>query len=357
MATPLPDSRTKEPCDICELLHFALSERATDIHFEPGPDGGQVRFRVDRFFRTIRSVDAATFSRQIGRIRVLAHLPGYESFKPQEGRISSEESGIDADVRVSIIPSAGGEKAVLRLLTLQKSITPLRDLGFSEACFEGLLQVSRRQSGMVLFCGPSGSGKTTTLYSLIQHLMQIRKNEWQFVSVEDPVERRIPGMTQLEIRPQFDLTFPSALKYLLRQDPEVIVVGEIRDAETAAVAVQAAFTGHLVLSTMHTAFAPETILRLERMGIPEYQILSAVNLVFTQRLIRKKCGKCEDGCEACGRTGYSGLIPVGECTDPRDIIGTRILGRESAAQRLRSEAQELIKLGLTTYDEVNRVFE
>ncbi len=357
MDTSLENFRSDNGCEITKLLQAAFEQRATDIHLEPYEGGGRIRFRVDRFFRVVSTTDRAVMERLIGRIRVLAHLPSYESFRPQEGRIDPEEIGIQADVRVSIIPCIGGQKAVLRLLSLSASVSILADLGFAEDTLNALLGVSRFNSGLVLVCGPSGSGKTTTLYSLVQHLMQLRGNEWQFVSVEDPVERRIAGMTQIEVKPHFDLSFPSALKYLLRQDPEVILVGEIRDSETAAVAVQAAFTGHLVLSTMHTGFAAEAILRLVRMGIPEYQILSSVNLVITQRLLRRKCDACKHGCTVCLFSGYAGLVPVGECSYPEDLLPSGPFHRERAAGPLRAQAEILVRSGLTTHEEVNRIFE
>lgn len=354
MGTSLENSLTNWECEVKSLLQLAFERRATDVHVEALDPGGRVRFRIDRFFHVIRTMDRPAFERMVGRIRVLAHLPSYESFRPQEGRIDSENSGISADVRVSIMPAVGGEKVVLRLLSLHESVTPLENLGFAEPCLNALKEVSRYRSGMVLVCGPSGSGKTTTLYSVMEHLLKIRGGEWQFVSVEDPVERRIPGVTQIEVKPQFDLTFPNALKYLLRQDPEVILVGEIRDAETASVAVQAAFTGHLVLSTMHTGFGAEAFLRLRRMGIEEYQLQSALNLVFVQRLLRRKHNCGEGGCAQCGYTGYFGLIPIGRFHLPRELVLEEFTQREDAAIGLRTDAEILVAQGLTTYEEINR---
>ena len=337
------------------LLRGAFEARATDIHLEPFVQGARVRMRVDGLFRLAEETDSETMERMIGRIRVLARLPSYECMRPQEGRIDAETSGLPADIRVSIIPAVGGEKAVLRFMNQQGILLRLDDLGLQPEVLHDLLQVRRWRSGLILVCGPSGSGKTTTLYALAEHLMRERGEDWQFVSVEDPVERRIPGMTQVEIKPQFDLGFPSALKYLLRQDPEVILVGEIRDAETAAMAVQAAFTGHLVLSSMHVGSPREAVLRLQRMGIPEYQIEAAVRMVVSQRLLRRKCPHCASGCPRCSETGYAGLVPVGEVLHFGDPSAD---GRPAhAAEGLKAAVEHLILAGVTTHEEADRVLE
>jgi general secretion pathway protein E len=339
------------------LLAFAHGARATDLHLEPRPGGGWIRLRVDGFFKELGAVDQPGFDRMVGRIRVLAHLPSYESFKPQEGRINPEESGIPAEIRVSILPTVAGEKAVLRFLRLDSRVTTLEELGLGAADLLRFQEVARWRSGMILICGPSGSGKTTTLYALIHHLMEIHRRDWQFVSVEDPVERRIEGMTQVEVKPQYDLGFPSALKYLLRQDPEVIMVGEIRDADTASVAVQSAYTGHLVLSTMHVGFAHEAVLRFQKMGIKAYQLQSALRLVFTQRLLRKKCGACRSGCDACDQTGYLGLVPVGEFYEPSESVPAADAAQTKSALRMEEAARRLEKEGITTDEEIHRVLE
>jgi len=339
------------------LLAFAHDARATDIHLQPFQKEGRVRLRVDGFFKELGGLDRPDFERMVGRIRVLAHLPSYESFRPQEGRIDSDASGIPAEIRVSIIPTVSGEKVVLRLLRLDSSVMELDELGLGPEVLQRFKDVARWRSGMILICGPSGSGKTTTLYALIRHLMRVHCQDWQFVSVEDPVERRIPGMTQVEVKPQYDLGFPTALKYLLRQDPEVIMVGEIRDAETASVAVQSAYTGHLVLSTMHVGHAHEAVLRFQKMGIEAYQLGSALRLLFTQRLLRKKCGACRTGCGQCDHTGYLGLVPVGEFFAPSDFPVQDLSVEAKPAGRLEEAARRLEKEGITTDEEIHRVLE
>ena len=339
------------------LLAFAHDARATDLHLEPFQKGGRVRVRVDGFFKELGGLDRPDFERMVGRIRVLAHLPSYECFRPQEGRIDSDASGIPAEIRVSILPTVSGEKVVLRLLRLDSSVMELDELGLGPGVLLRFKDVARFRSGMILICGPSGSGKTTTLYALIRHLMQVHRQDWQFVSVEDPVERRIPGMTQVEVKPQYDLGFPTALKYLLRQDPEVIMVGEIRDAETASVAVQSAYTGHLVLSTMHVGHAHEAVLRFQKMGIEAYQLGSALRLLFTQRLLRKKCGACREGCTQCDHTGYLGLVPIGEFFVPLDFhVQDRSVEIEPGGM-LEEAARRLEKEGITTDEEIHRVLE
>jgi general secretion pathway protein E len=337
------------------LLRLAFDGRATDIHLEPFAQGARARMRVDGLFRLAEELDRKTLERMIGRIRVLAHLPSYECMRPQEGRIDAETSGLPVDIRVSIIPAVGGEKAVLRFMNQQGLLLRMEDLGFQPDVLQALRQVRRWRWGLILVCGPSGSGKTTTLYALTEYLMRERGEDWQFVSVEDPVERRIPGMTQVEVKPQFELGFPSALKYLLRQDPEVILVGEIRDAETAAMAVQAAFTGHLVLSSMHVGHPQEAMLRLQRMGLPEYQIEAAVRMIVSQRLLRRKCPSCVSGCPQCSETGYAGLVPIGEVFH---VGETSPDGRSAhAMEGLKAAAEHLIQAGVTTHDEAERVLE
>lgn len=318
------------------LLERALEENASDIHIEPLPDRVRVRFRVDGGLRTVREEPAQLAAPIAARIKVLADMDIADRRRAQDGRTSLAAKGRPVDVRISTVPSAYGETIVLRLLRRDAALLDLAALEFTEpfrAIFEYVMRLRR---GLFLITGPTGSGKTTSLYAMIERL---RQQPVKILSVEDPIEYFFPDITQVQVNEDAGLTFPTALRSFLRQDPDIILIGEIRDAETARIAIQAALTGHLVLATLHTSDAPGAIARLADMGIDRYLVAATLTGVVSQRLVRKLCAACkaerppnaaerglvdqtlgrasiavatENGCAQCRHTGYAGRIAIAE---------------------------------------------
>jgi general secretion pathway protein E len=309
----------------------------------------------------------------ISRLKIMAELDIAEKRLPQDGRISLRIGGRAVDVRVSTLPAAHGERAVLRLLDKTDAKFSLEGLGMSSEVMERFVHLIEQPHGIVLVTGPTGSGKTTTLYASLARLPTSTTN---ILTVEDPVEYELPGIGQTQVNPKIDLTFAKALRAFLRQDPDVIMIGEIRDVETAQIAIQASLTGHLVLATVHTNDAPSSVTRLIDMGVEPYLLSSSLLGVLAQRLVRKLCMHCRRrdtsgrwhpvGCDHCGNTGYKGRTGVYELMDVDDKIRSLIHSRAAESQifvaaeasglrPMREDGQRLVDEGITSLEEVLRV--
>ncbi|QBE63515.1 type II secretion system ATPase GspE [Pseudoduganella lutea] len=354
------------------LLTQALRDGASDIHVEPFEQISVVRFRVDGALRDIVKPRKAIHGSLISRIKIMAQLDIAEKRLPQDGRITLRVGGKPVDVRVSTLPTGHGERAVLRLLDKEAGRLDLQHLGMSEpmlARFNGLLA---QPHGIVLVTGPTGSGKTTTLYAALSLLNSTTTN---ILTVEDPIEYDLAGVGQTQVNARIDMTFAKALRAILRQDPDVIMIGEIRDLETAQIAVQASLTGHLVLATLHTNDSASAVTRLLDMGIEPFLLSSSLLGVLAQRLVRKLCGECKSfdgqqwhavGCDACGQTGYQGRVGIYELLQTTDRIRAQIHDRSSEAvikdtaladgmTTMRDDGERWLANGTTTLAELLRV--
>ena len=346
------------------LLTQAARDGASDIHIEPYEQHSSVRFRIDGTLREVVQPHRALHAALISRLKIMAELDIAEKRLPQDGRISLRIGTRAVDVRVSTLPSAHGERAVLRLLDKSGQRLRLRDVGMQGqtlARFETLVQ---QPHGLVLVTGPTGSGKTTTLYAALGELDATRSN---IMTVEDPIEYELPGIGQTQVNARIELDFARALRAILRQDPDIIMIGEIRDFETAQIAIQASLTGHLVLATLHTNDAVSAVTRLTDMGIEPFLLSSSLLGVLAQRLVRKLCSHCQGaGCTHCGHSGFSGRTGIFEllATDEaiRGLIHERAPEAEirSAAlqagmQFMRDDGQRLVASGVTSLQELVRV--
>lgn len=293
---------------IDEIIKDAYKLRASDIHLEPGRENYRVRVRIDGHLYERLGGAMAGFQHMINRIKFLANMNIAEKRLPQDGAIRWQEPAVD--IRISTMPTAYGEKCVIRILESQGLITDLGLLGMTDedkAIFSELL---KRNSGLVLVTGPTGSGKSTTLYTALHQLNDIGRN---IVTVEDPIEYMLDGINQMQIHEQRGVTFDGVLRSVLRQDPDVIMIGEIRDKTTADIAIRAALTGHMIMSTLHTNDAVSAFYRLLDMGLEDYLVLQAVSAIVSQRLVRKLCQDCQgQGCDGCRQTGYTGRVGVFE---------------------------------------------
>ncbi|MEQ1573345.1 MAG: ATPase, T2SS/T4P/T4SS family [Vicinamibacterales bacterium] len=387
---------TSETAPIVDLLDLvmqsALKRGASDVHIEPSEDNVIIRHRLDGLLKEVMTLPKWVHEGLVARIKILAGMDIAEKRLPQDGRIRvTGEDGLSVDFRASTLRTIFGEKFVLRVLDQSKGAPPLEELGFSATALEQLRFFLRHQHGMVLVVGPTGSGKTTTLSSALTSLQSGRTN---IITIEDPVEYQIPGINQTQINDKIDLTFANALRSILRQDPDVVMVGEIRDLETARVAMQAAQTGHLVLSTLHTDDAPSCVTRLIDIGTEPYIAASALVGVVAQRLIRRLCTHCRRpyapdpealramsvteseaeaitfyravGCDRCNQTGYRGRVGIYEVMTVTDTLRRLIAQRGSEEQvreaaiaagmvTLGEDGLTKVKAGLTTPDELLRV--
>ncbi len=374
------------------LLTDAIKKRASDIHIEPYEKMLRVRFRIDGILYEIMQPPLRLKNAITSRIKVMASLDIAERRLPQDGRIKMKFGrGQDMDFRVSILPTIFGEKAVLRLLDKSNLQLDMTRLGFEEKELKDFKEAIYRPYGMVLVTGPTGSGKTTTLYSALAELNKVSSN---ISTAEDPVEFNLLGINQVQVHEEIGLTFASALRSFLRQDPDIIMVGEIRDFETAEIGVKAALTGHLVLSTLHTNDAPSTINRLLNMGVEPFLVASSVNLVMAQRLVRVLCKDCREpvqithqalvdmgvgaeeademvccrgaGCSSCGGTGFKGRTAIYEVMPMSDAIRDAVLAGASGTEikkvaiadgmnTLRRGGLNKVKEGMTSIDEVLRI--
>jgi general secretion pathway protein E len=354
------------------LLTQSLREGASDIHIEPFEQTSVVRFRIDGALRDIVRPKKAIHASLISRIKIMSQLDIAEKRLPQDGRITLRVGGKPVDVRVSTLPTGHGERAVLRLLDKEAGRLDLGHLGMSDALLPQFDKLINQPHGIVLVTGPTGSGKTTTLYAALSRL---NSNTTNIMTVEDPIEYDLHGVGQTQVNARIDMTFAKALRAILRQDPDVIMIGEIRDLETAQIAVQASLTGHLVLATLHTNDAAAAVTRLLDMGIEPFLLSSSLLGVMAQRLVRKLCPHCKKfdgqswqavGCERCGHTGYHGRVGVYELLETNEQIRSQIHNRASEAEirdaalksgmhTMRDDGERWIREGVTTQAELVRV--
>ena len=374
------------------IMQRAIETRASDIHIEPFEQILKVRLRIDGVLQEIDAPNVKSTAAVISRIKIMAKLNIAERRLPQDGRIKVQMIGKELDLRVSTIPTMHGESVVIRLLDKENTVLDFAALGFSGRHLQQFIDVLSQPHGIILITGPTGSGKSTTMYAALK---QLNTPERKIITVEDPVEYQMEGINQIQAKPQIGLTFASALRSIVRQDPDVIMIGEMRDLETARIAVQSALTGHLVLSTLHTNDAAGGVTRLLDMGLEEYLLTSTVNGILAQRLVRKLCPHCKKGaiagpetvnnlrlqrftserdivlyqpvgCSACSNTGYRGRLAIIEFLPMTDPIRKLIMAHEEAGaiQKLAiAEGMQtlyengLVKAieGITTLEEVMRV--
>ncbi len=351
------------------LLTQAAREGASDIHLEVSERNSLVRFRVDGTLRDVVTLRKALHAALISRIKIMAQLDIAEKRLPQDGRIALRVAGRPVDVRVSTLPTGHGERAVLRLLDKEAGRLDLTRLGMAEDTLSRFDRLIHQPHGIVLVTGPTGSGKTTTLYAALSRLDYHTTN---VMTVEDPIEYHLDGIGQTQVNPRIDLTFAKALRAILRQDPDVIMIGEIRDAETARIAVQASLTGHLVLATLHTNDAVSAVTRLMDMGIEPFLLASSLLGVLGQRLFRRTCPACghrvQDmfSCTACNHTGFLGRSGIYELLEVTAGLRALIHGRAAEAdirnsavsqgfRTLRQDGERWVEAGLTTPEEMLRV--
>ena len=348
------------------LIGLAIGRRASDIHFEPGESAMTVRCRIDGLLHRLENLDISSATAVISRLKVMAALDLAETRLPQDGRISLAIGGREYDFRLASTPSHHGEGAVLRVLDRMDVKLDLDALGFSESVERQIAASIQEPNGIVLVTGPTGSGKTTTLYAALQALNDPSR---KILTAEDPIEYALDGVSQLQVKPDIGLTFAGALRSFLRQDPDVIMVGEIRDRETAEIAIQAAMTGHLVLSTLHTNSAAGAITRLLDMGIEPYLLAPVLRLVVAQRLVRKVCVACHGeaktpACASCSGTGFRGRSVVSEAIRVDDAVRTAISRSADESEiesiagttdALRRHAELKVQSGETTAAEIARV--
>jgi general secretion pathway protein E len=346
------------------LLTQAARDGASDIHIEPYERHSSVRFRVDGTLREVVQPNRALHAALISRLKIMAELDISEKRLPQDGRISLRIGTRAVDVRVSTLPSAHGERAVLRLLDKTGSKLSLEAVGMEGQTLERFQQLIAQPHGIILVTGPTGSGKTTTLYAALSRLDAHSSN---IMTVEDPIEYELAGIGQTQVNPKIDLSFALALRAILRQDPDVIMIGEIRDFETAQIAIQASLTGHLVLATLHTNDAASAVTRLIDMGVEPFLLSSSLLGVLAQRLVRKWCVQCLGaGCPHCGHTGYAGRTGVYELLVADDGIRAQIHNTASEADiraaaiaggmtLMRDDGERLVRAGITAREELVRV--
>ncbi|MFZ6780098.1 type II secretion system ATPase GspE [Undibacterium sp. Ji83W] len=354
------------------LLTQALRDGASDIHIEPFEQISVVRFRVDGALRDVVRPKKAIHASLISRIKIMAQLDIAEKRLPQDGRITLRIGGKPVDVRVSTLPTGHGERAVLRLLDKEAGRLDLSHLGMSADVLTQFDKLIAQPHGIVLVTGPTGSGKTTTLYAA---LSRVNAGTTNILTVEDPIEYELAGVGQTQVNAKIEMTFAKALRAILRQDPDVIMIGEIRDLETAQIAVQASLTGHLVLATLHTNDSAAAVTRLLDMGIEPFLLSSSLLGVVAQRLVRKLCTHCRVekegtwhsvGCEHCGHTGYQGRVGVYELLQTTDAIRAQIHHEAAEAEvrkaaqadgmkTMREDGERWLKTGVTTPEELLRV--
>jgi type II secretion system protein E len=375
------------------LFFQAVKERASDIHIEPAEKETVIRMRIDGVLHEIIRINKSLHEPIVSRIKVMSRLDIAEKRIPQDGKIKLKVAGKDIDVRVSTLPTIFGERVSLRILDRTATILKIEELGMEDDMIEKMKQLIKKTYGMILITGPTGSGKTTTLYAC---LSEINSPGINIITIEDPIEYQLKGINQIQVNPKVGLTFATGLRSILRQDPDVIMVGEIRDGETASIAIHAALTGHLVLSTLHTNDAPSAITRLIDMGIEPYLISSAVFATLAQRLVRKICQKCKvpyepdqkeldlvgltrdqipdgilykgRGCKECFGTGFKGRIGIFELflidDEIRELINSKAdsmklksVGTSKGMRTLREDGILKVIKGITTVQELARVIQ
>ncbi len=366
-------------------LDQAVERGATDLHFEPFTEALAVRIRLDGLLHTIGKIPKPLSENVLCRLMVLAGLLTYRTDIPQEGRIKPPEGAknlpgwcrVNLGLRLATFPTIEGTRAVVRIIRGTDEFAGLESLGYPPACLETLALLTRRRSGLILLTGPAGSGKTTTIYTFLRTILKEQPGV-SVISLEDPVEQRLDMVTQIQITPHGELTYQRALRSLLRQDPQVLALGEIRDAETAEICIEAALAGHLLISTIHSGTVAGAIVRLSEMGIPSYQLTSAIEAILAQRLVRRLCSHCRQklegpgepfkavGCDRCGGTGYHGRTVVAEwglmtgafrnaVRRQTDISELERALADDGMVGLLDQAGVLVMQGLTTADEISMV--
>lgn len=374
------------------LVTQAIQDRASDIHIEPGEHDMRVRYRIDGVLHEMQRSPKQIQGGVISRLKIMSDIDIAERRKPQDGRMSVTHNGRKIDLRVATLPTVWGEKVVMRILDNSTASLDLRDLSFLDDNYEAYEESYTKPYGMILVTGPTGSGKSTTLYATLN---AVSRPEINVITVEDPVEYRLPGINQVQVNPKAGLSFAAALRSILRSDPDVVLLGEIRDHETAQIAIEAALTGHLVLSTLHTNDAPSAITRLVEMGIEPFLVGSAIDCVVAQRLARRLCSKCKEaytpseveliaarfpwspgedlpvlyraaGCSSCSRTGYKGRMAIHEVMRVTEDIERHAVAHSSSADigktareqgmiTLRDDGWTKVRLGETSIEEILRV--
>ncbi len=373
------------------IVTRAVNERASDIHLEPGESDLRIRFRIDGVLHDVMSAPRGISNAVVSRVKIMADLNIAERRVPQDGRISLRVSGRPIDLRAATLPGIFGEKVVLRILDKSAGVVDLGDLGFLDANLKRYESAYTKPYGAILVTGPTGSGKTTTLYSTLSIL---NRPEVNIITVEDPVEYRLAGITQVQVNRKAGLFFSTALKSILRADPDIVLIGEVRDSETAQIAVEAALTGHLVLTTLHTNDAPSSIGRLLDMDVEPFLVGSSIDAVIAQRLARRLCDRCRvrftpeparlkalgwdeawgypddlfraEGCTSCSQTGYKGRVSINEVMLVNEEIQHLIVERASSdriakaamaegMRTLRQDGLDKVRLGMTSIEEILRV--
>ncbi|MEK7463524.1 MAG: GspE/PulE family protein [Patescibacteria group bacterium] len=346
------------------LIIHGYHRGASDIHIDPAQEGIIIRFRIDGMLVYADTLSSDSHEELVARIKVLSGLRTDIHFVPQDGRFRFAQGICDCDVRVSIIPTHHGENAVMRLLRNDSDVPTLGKLGFSDHDVEKIVNCLSYHQGMILVTGPTGSGKTSTLYTLISALSS-EKNS--IITLEDPIEYAMPGIRQIQIHSRHGITFANGLRSIVRQDPDIIMVGEIRDTETAQIATNISLTGHLLLSTLHTNSALGAIPRLIDMGVDPYLVASTLSLVIAQRLVRKLCQQCKGaGCGACGTLGFKGRIVIAETLIVDDELRKYIMSRTTPAEigryvrskgmrSMYEDGMEKVEKGITTQEEITRI--
>lgn len=392
-------ARLKEVVDEAPIVKYvnllvtqAIQDRASDIHIEPGEEDLRVRYRIDGVLHEVMRSPRSIQSGVISRLKIMSDIDIAERRVPQDGRMSVSAQGQKVDLRVATLPTVWGEKVVLRILDNSTARLALTDLGFEASNYERYAASFAKPYGMILVTGPTGSGKSTTLYATLNI---VARPEINVITVEDPVEYRLPGINQVQVNSKAGLSFAAALRSILRADPDVVLIGEIRDHETAQIAVEAALTGHLVLSTLHTNDAPSAITRLTEMGIEPFLVGSALDCVLAQRLARRLCSKCKQsyrpepeellaagfpwipgeepptlhraaGCSACAKTGYKGRLALHEVMQVSEEVERLTVARVSASDiaqvahregmhGLREDGMFKVRDGTTSIEEILRV--
>jgi len=372
-----------------QIIANGVAQRASDIHFDPQGKELKIRYRIDGIMRHERSLPKSMQNIIIARVKIMGNLNITENRMPQDGRIKSIVNLRAIDIRLSTLPTIYGEKIVMRIMDLSNAVSDLDMLGFSDLNYKKFKAMLDRPNGIILITGPTGSGKSSTLYAGLNHL---NDDDVNIITVEDPVEYELEGVNQIQVREEVGLTFSSGLRSILRQDPDVIMVGEIRDMDTAQIAIRSSLTGHLVLSTLHTNSAIESISRLTDMGVETYLLSSSLIGIMAQRLVRRVCRDCSvqrapndretkvfkqygieiveitegTGCPSCSETGYRGRLAIHEILTIDDAIKTQILNRNSSEEILKyarskgfktlvEDGLEKVHAGLTTIEEVLRV--
>ena len=374
---------------INQIIAQAVQQRASDLHIEPQERDVRVRFRMDGVLHDIMRIPRSLHAGVTSRLKVMAELNIAEKRIPQDGRMSIVVEGNPIDLRMATVPSVWGEEVILRILDRSSGLLTLTDLGFVDDTLKRYEQAFRKPHGAILVVGPTGSGKSTTLYSTLSIVNEVSR---KIITVEDPVEFRVAGVSQIHVNPKAGLTFATALRSILRSDPDVVMVGEIRDTETARIAIEAAMTGHLVFSTLHTNDAPSAVTRLVEMGVEPFLVASAVRCVLAQRLARKLCERCKEaytpttelladvglegidvlyravGCNQCAGTGYRGRVALVELmviseeierltVERKSVDDVRNVAIEQGMRSLRDDGIIKARSGVTSLEEVLRIVE